>query len=154
MSARLAHEIKNPLARYRQWSSFEKKCRDGLYPEKVEMARPSNRKHSTRELTRKQSRFCPSAGMSGLPLNLRGRRRHPAYFQSASVRRKHFRAFDNTVPGLPFVTKCDQTDFAEFLKTLLMRAENPAVVRLEIAVDSETVILRVYNPAGYFSTRF
>jgi hypothetical protein len=52
------------------------------------------------------------------------------------------------------VTKCDQTDFAEFLKTLLMRAENPAVVRLEIAVDSETVILRVYNPAGYFSTRF
>ncbi|NLF95855.1 MAG: HAMP domain-containing histidine kinase [Candidatus Riflebacteria bacterium] len=154
MSARLAHEIKNPLGAIRGMAQLlQKKCRDGHEPEKVEMATTIEQEtFRLEELTRSILDFARPQECRVLPLNL------------TAVVEDTLRIFNQQLSEGSIVAPSDQTvpeclgdDNAirqillNLLKNALDAAENSAAVRLEITVDSETVILRVYNPAGYMS---
>jgi len=154
MSARLAHEIKNPLGAIRGMAQLlQKKCRDGHEPEKVEMATTIEQEtFRLEELTRSILDFARPQECRVLPLNLTAVVEDTLLIFNQQLSEGSIVApSDHTVPECLGDDNAIRQILLNLLKNALDAAENPAAVRLEITVDSETVILRVYNPAGYMS---
>ncbi|PKL48177.1 MAG: hypothetical protein CVV42_10365 [Candidatus Riflebacteria bacterium HGW-Riflebacteria-2] len=154
MSARLAHEIKNPLGAIRGMAQLlQKKLRDGQDADRAEMANTIEQEtFRLEELTRSILDFARPQECRILPLNL------------TAVVEDTLRMFNQQLPAgriaapagaAPAECLADENAIRQILLNLLKNAldaaEDPAAVRLEIAVEADVVALRVYNRAGYMS---